>query len=90
MLLSVVLLSLAWSSLLLLLFRASSSADVFNRVREPFGIRERNARTVLFRATGAQLLACKRRQCRRMLLSLVIGSYTTLHVAVKGKGKTVQ
>lgn len=66
------------------------SADVFNRVREPVGIRERNARTVLFRATGAQLLACKRRQCRRMLLSLVIGSHTILHVAEKGKGKTVQ
>lgn len=46
-------------------------ADVFGRLRQPVGVRERNARAVLVRATGAKLLARKRRQCRRVLLSFV-------------------
>lgn len=47
-------------------------ADVLGRLRQPLGLRERNAGAVLVRATGAQLVARKRRECRRVLLSFLI------------------
>ena len=48
------------------------TADVLGCIRQPLGLRERNARALLVRATGAELLARKRRECRRVLLSFVM------------------
>lgn len=71
-------------------WRRRCFADVFSGLRQPVGVRERNPRTLLVRATGAQLLARKRRERRPMLLSFVIGSHATLHVAEGGESITVQ